>query len=94
MTVFDKFKCSVDLREDVMRRMGIPKSNFVSLIDELVLHPAIDLKQVKFRQELMDFKVSVNQGNMMEINLRMNESIFGFYNFLSLWKHSVDWITN
>ena len=82
MTFSDKFRCYVDLREEVMRKMGIPKSNFISLVDELVLHPAIDLKQVKFGQGLMDFTVFVNQGSM--IDLRMNERILGFCNFLSL----------
>ena len=92
--VYEKFRCSVDLREDVMRKMGIPKSNFVSLIDKLVLHPTIDLKQVKFGQGLMDFTVFINQGKMMEINLRRNERILGFCNFLSVRRHSIDWITN
>ena len=70
---------AMDTRKNIVGKIGLPQLNVIIFVNVFVLWPEIHLKEFKFAESFMDFKVSVSQRDVVKINGRIDQRIDRFF---------------
>jgi hypothetical protein len=77
----------MDLREQIQRQIGLPEPNFVTLVQENLLEPRLEIREVETANGIGYQPVLIDQGNFIQVHWRRNERILFLFSWLCLGHH-------